>query len=64
MNTTTTQWATISEATSIVPLSEDYLRKAIKRTEGNVLPARLIGRKYVIRVQDLDEWMSREGAAA
>ncbi|WP_193636267.1 helix-turn-helix domain-containing protein [Brachybacterium subflavum] len=55
---------TIDEAADLVPFSADYLRKAIRRTDGNPLPARLAGRKYVIRVADLEEWLTHEGVAA
>lgn len=54
----------LDQAADLVPLSEDYLRKAIKRTEGNVLPARLVGRKYVVSVKALTEWLEHEGVPA
>ena len=55
---------TIEEAADLVPFSTDHLRKAIKRTEGNVLPARLAARKYVITVKALTEWVEHEGVDA
>lgn len=55
---------TLSEATELVPFSEDYLRKAVKRTAGNPLPARLAGRKYVVTVDALAAWVNEEGDAA
>lgn len=55
---------TIEEAADLVPFSPDYLRRAVKRTGQNPLPARLAGRKYVITVQNLTEWVEREGAEA
>lgn len=55
---------TIDRAAELVPFSPDYIRKAIKRTGNNTLPARLAGRKYVINVEDLREWSRHEGVAA
>lgn len=55
---------TLSEATELVPFSEDYLRKAVKRTAGNPLPARLAGRKYVVTVDALTTWVQEEGDSA
>ena len=52
---------TIDEAADLVPFSPDYLRKAVKRTAGNPLPARLAGRKYVITTENLREWVQKEG---
>lgn len=51
----------LSEAAQLVPFSEDYLRKAVHRTEGNHLPARFAGRKYVITVEALTAWVEKEG---
>lgn len=55
---------TLKEATQLVPFSEDYLRKAVHRTEGNYLPARIAGRKYVITVAALTKWIENEGDPA
>ena len=55
---------TLDDAADLVPFSIDYLRKAIKRTGDNPLPARLAGRKYVIAVHDLEAWVQHEGVAA
>lgn len=55
---------TIDEAADLVPFSTDYLRKAVKRTAGNPLPARLAGRKYVITIEHLREWVEHEGVDA
>ena len=55
---------TLSEATELVPFSEDYLRKAVKRTGSNPLPARFAGRKYVVTIDALTEWVQAEGVAA
>lgn len=52
---------TIDEAADLVPFSPDYLRKAVKRTAGNPLPARLAGRKYVITTENLRQWVQKEG---
>lgn len=54
----------LREAAEMVSLSEDYLRRAIKRTEGNHLPAQKVGKKYLVRHEDLAAWIAREGAAA
>ena len=51
----------LDQAADLVPLSEDYLRRATKRTEGNHLPAQKVGKKYLIRHEDLAAWISREG---
>lgn len=55
---------TLEEATDLVPFSSDYLRKAVKRTAGNILPARFAGRKYIITVDALRAWVEREGDEA
>lgn len=52
---------TIDEAADLVPFSPDYLRKAVKRTGDNPLPARLAGRKYVITTENLRQWVQKEG---
>lgn len=54
----------LREAAAMVSLSEDYLRRATKRTEGNHLPAQKVGKKYLIRHEDLAAWISREGEPA
>lgn len=51
----------LNEAADLVPFSAVYLRQAIRRTTGNPLPARIAGRKYVIRVSDLEAWLDKEG---
>jgi excisionase family DNA binding protein len=50
---------TLDEAAALLSLSKDTLRRAIKATEGNVLPAKLIGGKYRIRASALDAWFDR-----
>lgn len=55
---------TLDQASELVPFSTDYLRKAVKRTGENPLPARLAGRKYVIAVRDLETWVQHEGVPA
>lgn len=64
MNTATKVAVSLDEATDLVPFSSDYLRKAVKRTEGNVLRARLAGRKYVVTVENLTKWVEQEGEDA
>lgn len=55
---------TLDEAADLVPFSTDYLRKAVRRTGENPLPARLAGRKYVITTESLREWVKKEGVEA
>ena len=52
---------TLRDACQYVPFSEDYLRKAVRRTRGNHLPARIAAGKYVVRLEDLDQWLQQEG---
>lgn len=55
---------TLAEAADLTPFSEDYLRKAVRRTSGNPLPARFAARKYVVTIDHLREWVEREGVEA
>lgn len=54
----------LKDAPEYVPFSEDYLRKAVKRTQGNVLRARFAARKYVVTLTDLTDWVQKEGEEA
>lgn len=54
----------LKDAPKYVPFSKDYLYKAIRRTEGNPLRARLAGGKYVITTDDLRAWIQKEGDEA
>lgn len=54
----------LKDAPEYVPFSEDYLRRAVKRTGGNVLKARFAARKYVVTLKDLSDWVEHEGADA
>lgn len=47
---------TLDEAAALLSVSKDTLRRAIKATDGHVLPAKLIGRGYRIRASALDAW--------
>lgn len=47
---------TLEEAAALLSISKDTLRRAIKATGGNVLPAKLIGGRYRIRASALDAW--------
>lgn len=47
---------TLKEAAAIKSVSEDTLRRHIRATVGNVLPAKIIGRGYRIKASDLDAW--------
>lgn len=51
----------LKDAPNLVPFSKDYLYKAIKRTDGNPLRARLAGGKYVITTESLRAWVEKEG---
>ena len=54
----------LKEAAAMVSLSEDYLRRAMHRTAGNTLPARKVGKKYLVTHEDLAAWIAREGVPA
>lgn len=47
---------TLDEAAALLSISKDTLRRAIKATSGNVLPAKLVGGRYRIRASALDAW--------
>ena len=47
---------TIAEAAAASGISEATIRKAINATE-NYLPARLVGRKKLILIGDLEQWL-------
>lgn len=47
---------TLDEAAALLSVSKDTLRRAIKATSGNVLPAKLVGRGYRIRASALETW--------
>lgn len=51
----------LKDAPNYVPFSKDYIFRAIRRTEGNVLRARLAGGKYVITTENLRDWVQKEG---
>ena len=61
---TTPVAVSLTQATSLVPFKEAYLRKAIRRTSDNPLPARVVSGKYIIQVSDLAEWVKQEGDPA
>lgn len=50
---------TLDQAAELLSISKDTLRRAIKATEGNVLPAKLVGGRYRIRASALDAWWER-----
>lgn len=52
---------TLKEAAYRVPFSEDYLRKAVHRTRGNVLHARKVAGRITILTTDLVDWYNHEG---
>lgn len=54
----------LRDAPTYVPLSYDYLYKAVKRTGPNPLPARLVARKYIVTLADLRAWLEKEGVEA
>lgn len=49
---------TIAELARIKSVSPDFIRAAIKRTDGNVLVAKKVGRSYRIAVTAAESWWS------
>lgn len=49
----------ITEAADLKGVSPDLIRRAIRATEGNTLPAKRIGRGYRIAASALETWWSR-----
>jgi excisionase family DNA binding protein len=49
----------LAEAAKLVGCSVDTLRREIKRTDEKRLPAKLRGGRYLIRRNDLDDWLDR-----
>ena len=47
---------TITQVAEIKGVSPDYVRAAIKATEGNVLRAKLVGRSYRISASAVEAW--------
>lgn len=47
---------TIDEAAALKRVSPGFIRKAIRRTEGNVLRAKRVGKGYRIPASALEEW--------
>jgi excisionase family DNA binding protein len=50
---------TIAEVAELKGVSKDFVRRAIRATSGNVLPAKRVGRHYRIGATALEEWWSR-----
>lgn len=47
---------TIVEAADLKSVSPDFIRAAIRRTTGNTLPAKKVGRGYRISASALEAW--------
>lgn len=47
---------TISEAAELKSVSPDYIRAAIKATQGNTIAAKKVGRGYRITASALESW--------
>lgn len=47
---------TIVEAAELKSVSPDYIRAAIRASEGNYLRAKKVGRGYRIAASDLESW--------
>lgn len=57
MTTTEAERAyTIAEAAEVKSVSPDFIRRAIKATEGPSIRARKVGRSYRIDASSLEEW--------
>lgn len=58
---------TITEAAELKRVSPNYIRRAVRATEGNVLAAKNIGTaghpRYRILASELDAWFDRLGDA-
>lgn len=50
---------TIQQVAELKGVSPDYVRAAIKATEGNVLPAKKVGRGYRISTSAVEAWWER-----
>lgn len=50
----------LEEASQVVPFSTSYLRKATRRTEGNILKAAMRARRITIMHTDLVAWCEKE----
>lgn len=53
---------TTQEAADMKSVSKDTILRAIRRTEGNSLPATPLGRGYRIKASELDAWFDRLGS--
>lgn len=49
---------TIQQVAELKGVSPDYVRAAIKATEGNTLPAKKVGRGYRISASAVEAWWS------
>lgn len=54
---------TISEVAALKSISPDYVRAAIKATEGNTLAAVKVGRGYRISASAVEAWWDRMESA-
>lgn len=47
---------TIAEIADLKSVSSDYVRKAMKATEGNILVAKKVGREYRASASAVEAW--------
>lgn len=50
----------LEQAARVVPFSTSYLRKATRRTEGNILKSAMRARRITIMHADLVAWCEKE----